>query len=284
MRTFQAIFRIFSGITRLFLSVWQCYTRRLVPMMAAGVAFYFLLGLIPFLLITTAVSGYLFRRNPDAFESLSQNVLAILPPGLGVKILQTVDSTVASWQTFGVLGLIALFFVSMGLFESIDWGINGAMGTTKRISFIKGRLLFLAYVFGAVAFLALGAMADYTLNLLLAAPEFEPVSSYVPRRAFSLGGIALFLFVLYLAIPVKTPKWYRALIVALVVAAIWAYIKKMGASLTVYISRRHAIYGALAGGTVFLTWMYMWSLLILMGATVLDVWRRMTSDPPEPCD
>jgi membrane protein len=253
-------------------------------MMAAGIAFYFLLGLIPFLLITTAVSGYLFRRNPDAFESLSRNMLTVLPPGLGIKILETVDSTVASWQTFGVLGLIALFFVSMGLFESIDWGINGAMGTTKRISFIKGRLLFMAYVFGAVAFLALGAMADYTLNLLLAAPKFDPVASYIPRRAFSMGGVALFLFILYITIPVKTPKWYRALIVALVVAAVWAYIKQMGASLTVYISRRHAIYGALAGGTVFLTWMYLWSMMILMGATILDVWRRMTSDPPEPCD
>jgi hypothetical protein len=30
--------------------------------------------------------------------------------------------------------------------------------------------------------------------------------------------------------------------------------------------------------------MYLWSMMILMGATVLDVWRRMTSDPPETCD
>jgi membrane protein len=276
--------RYLTNIGELILRIWQCYTRRLVPFMAAGIAFYFLLGLIPFLFITTAVSGLLFRRNPEAFSSLSQNMLAILPPGLGDRILVTLASTVDSWHTFGALGLVALILVSMGLFESIDWGINGAMGATKRISFIKSRLLFMAYVFGAVVFLSLGAVADYTVSIVLAAPAFEPITSHIPRRTLSMAGIGLFLFILYLTIPVKIPKWYRALIVAFAVASIWALIQLMGAELTVYITRRHAIYGALAGGTFFLTWMYMFSMLILMGATVLDVWRRMTCDPPETSD
>jgi YihY family inner membrane protein len=253
-------------------------------MMAAGVAFYFLLGLIPFLLITTAVSGYLFRRHPDAFESMSANLLAFLPPGLGDKVLSTVDSTVANWQTFGVLGIIALLFVSMGLFESISWGINGAMGKAQRMGFLKGRLVFMAYVFGTIVFLSLGAVANYTVSIFMAAPAFEPITDYIPRRAFSMFGIWVFIFILYMTIPVKVPKWYRAVIVAFAVAGVWGYLQKIGASLTVSITQKHAIYGALAGGTVFLTWMYMLAMIILMGATVLDVWRRMTSDPPEPCE
>lgn len=253
-------------------------------MMAAGVAFYFLLGLIPFLFITVAIGGYLFRKNPEASTILSNNLMALLPPGLGEKVLVTVMSTVANWQTIGLLGVVALFFVSMGLFESIDWGMNGAMGTTKRMGYIKGRLVFMAYVFGAVVFFSLGAVADYSITLMLAAPVFDPFTTYIPRRALSMAGIWVFLFILYMTFPVKTPKWHRAMLTAFVVAAIWAYLQKGGASLTVYFSRRHAIYGALAGGTLFLTWMYLWALLILLGATVLDVWRRMKSDPPEPCE
>jgi membrane protein len=253
-------------------------------MMAAGVAFYFLLSLVPFLFITTAISGYVFRKNPDAFNALSANLLAFLPPGIGEKVLGTVVSTVANWQTFGALGLIALFFVSMGMFESLDWGINGATGETKRMGFLKGRLVFIAYVFGAVVFFSIGALTDYAIGIFLAAPAFEPISQYVPRRTFSMAGVGFFLFILYMTIPVKTPKWYRAFITAFVIAGVWAFLQKMGASLTVYISRRHAIYGALAGATVFLTWMYILALLVLLGATILDVWRRMTSDPPETCD
>jgi YihY family inner membrane protein len=215
---------------------------------------------------------------------MSTNLLAVLPPGLGLRVLGTVDSTAANWQTLGFLGVVALLFVSMGLFESIDWGINGAMGTAKRMGFLKGRLIFMAYVFGAIVFLSLGAVADYAVGIVISVPAFEPVSQYIPRRTFSMIGISLFVFVLYMAVPVRTPKWYRAVLVAFAVAGVWAYLQRIGASLTVSITKKHAIYGALAGGTVFLTWMYMFALIVLMGGTVLDVWRRMRSDPPEPCE
>lgn len=273
----DAPLQLIKNIGKSILEIWMLYTRRLVPMMAAGVAFYFLLGLIPFLFITLAISGYVFRQNPEAFANLSTNLLGLLPPGLGEKILLQISSAAANWQTFGVLGLVALFFVSMGLFESIDWGINGAMGARKRVGFLKGRLIFIAYVTGAIIFFSVAAVADHVFQIVLATPALEGLASYlhIPRRLFSMGVFALFLFVLYETIPVRTPRFFRGIVVALVIAAIWGYLQKMGASLTVNITRRHAIYGALAGGTVFLTWMYLLALLILLGATILDVWERM---------
>lgn len=257
------------------------YTRRLVPMMAAGVAFYFLLGLVPFLFITLAIAGYLFRKNPGAYEVLSTNLMGLLPPGLGEKILLQINTAASNWQTFGVLGLLALFLVSMGLFESIDWGINGAMGTRKKVGFFKGRLIFIAYVTGAILFFSVAAVADHMIQLVLAAPALENLVAYlkIPQRAFSMGVFAVFLFVLYATIPARTPKLIHCFVVALVVAAIWGYLQKMGASLTVNVTRRHAIYGALAGGTVFLTWMYLLALLILLGATILDLLNRRGEGP-----
>ena len=250
------------------------YNRRLGPLMAAGLAFYFLLGLIPFLFITIAISGYLFRRNPAAFEYLSTNLAGLLPPGLGEKILAQVQLTVNNWQTFGIFGLIALSLVAMGLFEAIDWGINGAMGTRKKVGFLKGRLLFLAYVTGAVLFFSVAAVTDYSLDLLTQISALENIKAHIPRRAFSMGVFAVFLVILYVTIPVRTPKVTRAIVISLVIAAIWAVLQMAGASITAHISRRHALYGALAGGTVFLTWMYLLAFLILLGATVLEVWER----------
>jgi len=256
-------------------------------MMAAGVAFYFLLGLVPFLFITLAIAGYVFRKNPAFYEMLSANLLGLLPPGLGEKILLQINTAASNWQTFGALGFFTLILVSMGLFESIDWGINGAMGTRKKVGFLKGRLIFLAYVTGAILFFSIAAVADHMIQLVLAAPALEELVAYlnIPRRAFSMGVFAIFLFVLYATIPARPPKIIRGFIMALIVAAIWGYLQKMGASLTVSVTRRHAIYGALAGGTVFLTWMYLLALLILLGATILDVWERRgrgskTLEPP----
>lgn len=257
-------------------AVWLSYTRRLVPMMAAGVAFYFLLGMVPFLFLTTAVAGY-FVRDPQRFEYLSTNLLGLLPPGLGERILSSVEMTAANWQAFGVVGLVALFFVSMGLFEAIDWGINGAMGTRKKVGFLKGRLIFLAYLTGAIIFFSLAAVTEYLFHLIIALPALEGVIE-IPRRAFSMGAFAVFLAVLYMLIPVKTPRLYRAVLVALVIAGIWAVLQVIGTSLTVNISRRHAIYGALAGGTVFLTWMYLLASMILLGGTVLETWDRLSGE------
>lgn len=235
-------------------NVYRLYTKRLVPMLAAGVAFYFLLGLIPFLFITTAVAGLVFRNRPEALTNLSQALLALLPPGLGESILRQVHRSVEGWETFGVLGVVALFFVAMGLFEAIDWGINGAMGTRNKVGFLKGRLLVLAYITGAIVFFALAAVADYVFRLALAAPALAHLSDYIniPRRTTAAAAFTLFIFVLYVTIPVKPPKWQRCAVVALAVAFVWAVLQEAGVSVTVYISRRHAVYGALAGAALFL--------------------------------
>lgn len=262
----------------MFFDVWRAYTQRLVPMMAAGLAFYFLLGLIPFLFITTALAGYVFRQRPDTLVNLSTTLLGILPPGIGDRVMSQVHTAVTGWETFGILGLLSLFFVAMGLFEAIDWGINGAMGTRKKVGFLTGRLLSLAYITGAMVFFTLAAVADYSFHLMLAAPALAEFTEtiHVPRRLFATGAFTIFIFVLYMTIPVRTPKVLRAVIVALVVAGIWTMLQKAGATATIHISRRHAVYGALAGGALFLTWMYLLALLLLLGATVLDTWARLS--------
>ena len=258
------------------------FGQRLVPLMAAGLAFHLLLGLIPFLFITTALAGFVFRNQPVTESNLYDTLLGLLPPGAGEAVLQNIASLVQSWQGFGLLGLVSLFFVAAGLFESIEWSINGAMGSRRKVGFLKRRLLTLGYVMGAMLFFSVAAVGDYAFQLLVAAPGLSDLAQtfHIPRRAFSMGAFAVFLLILYLSIPARRPRLLRAIVVAIVVAAVWAVFQKLGASVTVYISRRHAVYGALAGGALFLTWMYLLAMFILVGALALDVWARAVERLP----
>jgi YihY family inner membrane protein len=254
----------------------------MVPLMAAGLAFHLLLGLIPFVFITAAAAGFVFRNQAVSETNLYDTLLGLLPPGAGEAVLENISSLVQSWQGFGILGIISLFFVAAGLFESIEWSINGAMGSRRKASFLRKRLNTLAYVMGAMLFFSVAAVGDYAFQLLLAAPGMSDLAAavHIPRRAFSMGAFAVFLLILYLSIPARRPQIWRAVVVALIVACAWAILQKLGATVTVYISRRHAVYGALAGGALFLTWMYLLATFILAGALSLDVWARAAERVP----
>jgi uncharacterized BrkB/YihY/UPF0761 family membrane protein len=174
------------------------FGQRLVPLMAAGLAFHLLLGLIPFLFITTATAGFFFKNQPISESNLYDTLLGLLPPGAGEAVLGNITALVQSWQGFGVLGLVSLFFVAAGVCVSLEWSIIGAMGSRRKVGFLHRRLLTLAYVMGAMLFFSVAAVGDYAFQLLVAAPGLSELSSlfHIPRRAWSIGAFTVFVRIL----------------------------------------------------------------------------------------
>lgn len=263
------------GLVRAVRRAWHGFFERRVPMMAAGLAFYFLLGFIPFLFIVAASSGYFLKNNPGIYEQLSPNVLEFLPPGMGKALLAQIESAASNWQAFGAFGLVTMVLVAMGLFDALDEGVNAVMGARKKVGFLTGRIISLAYVVGAIAFFSMAAAAGYSMQLFSELPFFQQHPTWVDLlgRYFSVWVFAVFLLALYMTLPVKTPRFIHAVVIALAVAGAWSVLQKLGTYITAGITRRQAIYGALAGAAVFLTWMYALAILILLGARILDFWR-----------
>jgi membrane protein len=259
---------------------------RRVPMMAAGLAFYFILGLVPFLFLFAATSGYILRANPDMLAQINANVLELLPPVVGEKLLSQVERAASNWQALGLVGLGSLVFVAMGLFDGLDEGMNAVMGSRKKMGFLKGRILSLAYIVGAILFFSVAAAAGYSLNLLEALPAFQknPTLIQFIGKYFSSWVFALFLFILYMTLPIKTPRFFQAALISLAVAGAWSMLQRLGTFVTAGLSRRQAIYGMLGGTAVFLTWMYLLAFLILLGARILDFWRGTPRPTPTDAD
>jgi YihY family inner membrane protein len=270
------------GLVKAVRDGWHGFFERRVPMMAAGLGFYFLLGLIPFLFIMAAISGYFLKNNPGIYEQVTITATQILPPGIGEDVMAQIQSASKNWKGLGALGLVSLIFVAMGLFDALDEGINAVMGAKKKVGFLTGRIISLAYVVGAIVFFSLAATAGYTIDLFKTLPFFQehPGIVLVLGRYFSEWVFAVFLLALYMTLPVKTPKLIQAVVIALAVAGAWSVLQKLGTVITAGITRRQAIYGALAGAAVFLTWMYLLAILILMGARILDFWRSGDEDTP----
>jgi uncharacterized BrkB/YihY/UPF0761 family membrane protein len=178
---------------------------------------------------------------------------------------------------------VSLVLVAMGLFDGLDEGINAVMGTRKKIGFFKGRILSLAYIVGAILFFSVAAAAGYSLNLLEAVPTFQrnPELLQLAGKAFSAWVFAVFLFIIYMTLPVKTPSALHAAVIALGVTGAWTIMQRLGTYLTAGLSRRQALYGALGGTALFLTWMYFLAFFILLGARILDFWKEAKDKPAD---
>jgi membrane protein len=277
MKIASKIKRFFVGVIQAIVRSWHGLFERRIPMMSAGLAFYFLLGLIPFLFILAATAGYFLKNNPGIQDQLSATVVEFFPQGMGDRLLPHIGSTAEGWQGFGALGLLGIVLVAMGLFDALDDGINAAMGTRKKVGFLTGRIISLAYVVGAILFFSVAAGASYSLKLFAALPVFQqyPALVEMPGQYFSMWVFAVFLLALYMTFPVKPPKFLHAVVIALIVTVAWSILQRLGTYITAGITRRQAIYGALAGAAVFLTWMYLLAFLILLGARILDFWRTV---------
>jgi membrane protein len=272
----------FLGLVDAIRRAWDGFFERRVPMMAAGLAYYFILGLVPFLFLFAATSGYFVKANPEMIGRINTSLIEILPPVFGDRLLSQIENAAANWKAFGLLGLLSLIFVAMGLFDALDEAINAVMGTRKKIGFFKGRILSFAYIVGAILFFSVAAAAGYSLNLLEAIPVFQrnPELLEFAGKASSAWVFAVFLFILYMTLPVKPPKPVHAVVIALGVTGAWTTLQRLGTFVTAGLSRRQAIYGALGGTAVFLTWMYLLAFLILLGARILDFWRSAKEKRP----
>lgn len=256
---------------------WRGLIERRIPMMSAGLAFYLLLGLIPFLFIVAAIAGYFLKHNPGIYNELSATVIEFFPAGMGANLIPHIAEAAGNWKGFGALGLFSMVLVAMGLFDALDEGINAAMGTRKKIGFLHGRMLSFAYVIGAILFFSTAAAAGYGIKLFGTLSFFRehPVIMELSGKYFSVWVFGIFLLAVYLLLPARSPKFLHAIVIAIIVTAAWSILQKLGAYITAGITRRQAIYGALAGAAVFLTWMYLLAMLILLGARILDLWRTL---------
>jgi YihY family inner membrane protein len=274
------------GLLRAIQRAWDGFFERRVPMMAAGLAFYFLLGLIPFLFLVAATSGYFLRTNPGITNEINAYVLELLPPGFGEKLLEQIYSAAANWQALGLLGLFSLTLVAMGLFDALDESINAVMGAKKKVGFFAGRIISFAYIVGAILFFSVAAVAGYAVKLFATLPFFEKNPGFIEivGKYFSVWVFAIFLLALYMTLPVKAPRLFHAVVISLAVTGAWSMIQRLGTLITAGLSRRQAIYGALGGAAVFLTWMYLLAILILLGARILDFWRGSPEGAPPETD
>lgn len=237
---------------------------------AAGVVFYALLAVFP--AITALVSFYGLFTDPQTITSHLELIKDVLPTGT-FDILQGQADRAAARGTMqlGVTSILALLFAiwsaNTGTKAIMD-ALNVVYRDSEQRGFVKFNVVSLVLTLGAMTatLLALGAVV--VLPLLLAAFGIGFIGQYeLLRWPMLLIVVLAGLAVLYRYGPSRPqPHWSWLSIGAAVAALAWL---ASSALLSWYLSNfahYDVIYGSLGALIGMMIWMWVSSIIILLGA------------------
>lgn len=259
-----------------------------MSLIAAGVAFYGFLALVPLLGATILTYGLI--ADPHDIVHHVEKLSHVLPREAADLIGQQLLSVVAT--SSGKKGLGLLFALALALFGarngavSIITALNIAYEEEERRGFVWVNVLALiitagAVVLGIVAVLAITSLGHLE-NWLPGIPEVAAVAGkLLTYVALALGGAAG-AATLYRYAPSRSSGHWVWLTPGSVLAAVLWLVVTLGFGLyAADISNYGATYGSLAAVIVLLTWMYLSAYVLLLGAELNSELEQQTA-PTDP--
>jgi len=260
--------------------LWRTYEQvgehRLLAV-AAGVVFYGLLAVFP--AVTTLVSLYGLFASPSAISDQLSLAAGILPQG-AVDILREQINRLTSGNS-AKLGLGFIFGLSAALWsanagmKAIMDALNVVYEEKEKRSFIKLNLVSLAFTLAGIGSLlvALGAVVILPVALsYLGLHNVTGLLIHLARWPLLLVLIIVGLAVLYRYGPSRRePRWQWISVGSVFAAGAWL---TSSALLSWYLSNfanYDATYGSLGAGIGMMMWMWISSIVILLGAQINSV-------------
>jgi membrane protein len=251
--------------------------------LAAALAYYAFLAIPSALLLAAGIFGLvagqdavttiidkLHRVVPDQAASLVDDSLKRLTQNHGTSITLIV-----------VGGLLALWSLS-GAMQNLMWALNIAYDREETRGIVRRRLVaFTMVVFTLLAFalvfglLVLGPHLSTWIGDTVGAKTVVEILWWAVQWPVLIGGLLLaFSVILFLGPNVEHPRWQFLSFGALVAVIIW--LTASGA-FSFYVSRfgsYNKAWGSLSAVVVMLTWLWLSSLALLLGAEINAEARR----------
>ena len=253
-----------------------------VPLLAAGVAFFTLLALVPALVALVSVYGLV--ADPSDVQRLTEDALQAAPTEVQDLVTAQLDSVVNSQpsglRVGAIVGVVvALWSASSGM-QHLMGALTLAYDETDDRKFFRLRGVALALTIGSVVVFALalaGMVAPNALDDSGAQGTARAVLLVV--RWLVLAVIAMVaLSVLYRFAPDRdAPRW-RWVSPGAVLATVVAVVASIAFSIyTANFGKYNETYGALGAIVVLMLWLYLIAYAVILGAELNCELERQTA-------
>jgi len=262
--------------------VYARITECRVVAVAAGVAFYALLAIFP--AIAALISIYGLFADPATIASHLDSISSFVPAG-AIEVIRDEMNRVAAQgaRTLGlafVLSLgVSLWSANAGIKALID-ALNIAYGETEKRGFVRLNLVSLGFTLAAIFFLLLTLALVAVVPVVLQYIGLESATEWILKIArwpLLLITISLALSILYRYGPSRNEPRRRWITWGSVIAALlWIAISLLFSWYAEDFGSYNKTYGSLGAVIGFMTWIWLSTIAILVGATIDTDMERQT--------
>jgi membrane protein len=240
--------------------------------LAAGLSFYVVVCVVPFILLAIAVGGFLLSD-----EIVLQRVLYALAEALPVyrnEVEAIITGVVRARGVSGVLGTAILLLFATQCFAATRLVLNRVLGIKGRglihgVLFDLGMVVLLTLLF----FVAVGATAGFAylkVSLEARQPLFAFLLEWGSLMLAVLLNMVLFGLV-YRFVPLRRASWRSVLAASAAGGVLWEVAKQLFRFYIENIGVYDAVYGSLGVTVALIMWVYYSAIVFVVGAAVIRV-------------
>jgi len=271
------------GVLLLLKELKDCCLKCQIFDRSAQLAYYFLLSLFPFLLLTVSLLAY------SPFNS--QDIFVLLKPFIPADSFQLIQSNLRDLfdvQRGEILSfsLLSIIYPASLAFQSIIRTLNLPYEQCRRRSLWKNILLATFFMVG-ILFALVFSLLLVVFGKLIGGwliQSFHLTDGYAEFWEIVRWGMSTFLlfFVflcIYKFIPNARITFFDALPGALCATLGWQMVSLIFAS---YVNLDHysLIYGNLGAVIILLVWLYLTAFILIFGGQVNVVWKKRNANKP----
>jgi membrane protein len=252
-----------------------------LSIVAAGVAFYGFVAVVPALAALIALYGLISDpvRVAEHITALAQVIPQEVMPLLEEQMTRIASNEQAAGFSL-IIGLGLAFYSASRATIALITGLNIAYDETEKRNFIKLNLVALALtgfaIVGALIAVGLVAVLPSILERLPISGSAETLLNWL-RWPVLLGGFMIALTVIYRYAPSRNePQWRWVSWGAGLATGLWLI---GSAAFSFYVSRFGSYdktYGSLGAIVVFLLWLFLSAFVVLIGAELNSEMERQT--------
>lgn len=260
----------------------QGFQRNQGLLLAGAIAYYALLSIVPFLILTVIALSHLIDRG-ELLDTLSR-YLEWLVPSQSTALLLDLSQFLANGAVIGVVLLATMLFFSSLAFSVLEKSmaiIFSHRGLRSKRHFLISALLPYALVIAlaigllAVTFISVGLQAMSLMNGELLGWHWS-LGALSRGLLYLLGMSAetLIMAAIYYFVPVGRTALRHALIGGFVSAALWEIIRHLLVWYFTTLSKASVVYGSLTSAVIALFCMEIIATLLLIGAQVIAEYEQ----------